>query len=342
MKDIWNYLKETDKPIVLYGMGNGADKIVSVCENNRIKISGVFSSDSFVRPKTFHGMPVTSYKTAKEIFGDMIVLLSFGTHLPDVIENIKKIAADSRLYAPDVPVYGDTLFDFRYYQSRKNEFNGIYNILSDEQSRKVFENTVKYKLTGDISYLLDCETDEDEAYSTFFRLTENETFLDLGAYRGDTVLAFANRAKVWNGIIAVEPDVKTYKKLLTATENICNIRCINAAAADICGEKTISVNGSRGKGACGKAVQIKTLSVDSLGVSPTYIKMDIEGDEAKAISGAEDTIIKCKPKMKIAAYHRSGDLIDIPKQVLNLRRDYRIYLRHNPCLPAWDTDYFFI
>ena len=31
-QDIWQYLKTDKKPIVLYGMGNGADKIIKVLE----------------------------------------------------------------------------------------------------------------------------------------------------------------------------------------------------------------------------------------------------------------------------------------------------------------------
>ena len=27
-QDLWEYLQNTDKPIVIYGMGNGADKIL--------------------------------------------------------------------------------------------------------------------------------------------------------------------------------------------------------------------------------------------------------------------------------------------------------------------------
>ena len=29
--DLWQYLQGTDKKIVMYGMGNGADKILNVC-----------------------------------------------------------------------------------------------------------------------------------------------------------------------------------------------------------------------------------------------------------------------------------------------------------------------
>ena len=31
---VWELLQKTKKPIVLYGMGNGADKIIDWCEAN--------------------------------------------------------------------------------------------------------------------------------------------------------------------------------------------------------------------------------------------------------------------------------------------------------------------
>ncbi len=35
-QDLWTYLKKTDKKIVMYGMGNGADKILAACEQKGI------------------------------------------------------------------------------------------------------------------------------------------------------------------------------------------------------------------------------------------------------------------------------------------------------------------
>ena len=342
MNDIWDHLKKTEKPIVLYGTGNGADKMLSVCEKYGITVSGVFSSDSFVRKKTFHGMPVTDYKTAREKFGDMAVLLCFGTGLPDVIANIKSIAAEHELYAPEVPVCGDTVFCREYYERRKAEFSAVREKLADEISRRAFDCIVEYKLTGDINRLFECETDENEPYESFLRFTGNETYLDLGAYRGDTVLSFCERAKSWKRIIAVEPDVKTYSKLVKATADIKNVTAVNAFAGGESGVRAVNMNGSRGAGKGGAALEVKVVTVDSLGISPTFIKMDIEGAEGAAIAGASETVRAFHPKMQIAAYHKSGDIIDIPKAVLALYPDYKIYLRHNPCLPAWDTNYFFI
>ena len=50
---VWELLRRTEKPIVLYGMGNGADKIIDWCEENGVRVQGVFASDEFVRGQQF-------------------------------------------------------------------------------------------------------------------------------------------------------------------------------------------------------------------------------------------------------------------------------------------------
>lgn len=344
MKDLWNYLKEAQKPILLYGMGNGADKIISACDRYGIEISGVFASDGFVRQKTFHGFKVTDYNTAKEHFDDMIVLVCFGSALPEVLGNIRRIASEQELYAPDVPVYGDVLFNMEYVLDNRERLENVYNILADEQSKKVFENAVMYKLTGKIDYLFDCETQPCEIYENILKFSDSETYFDLGAYRGDTVEEFLSNTDSYNHIVAVEPDKKTYNKLCAATADIENISNINACVSDIDGEVLFDMQHSRGSSAGQGNGSINSMTLDTLSKesTPTYIKMDIEGAEVAAIKSGADTIIRYKPKMQIAAYHRSEDLIAVPENVLNLRNDYKIYLRHFPSLPCWDMSYYFV
>ena len=344
MKDLWNYLKEATKPIVLYGMGNGADKIISVLNRYGIKVSGVFASDGFVRQKVFHGFAVTDYKTAKDTFGDMIVLVCFGSSLPEVIANIKRIADEQELYAPDVAVYGDTLFNMEYALQNRERLESVYNRLADDASKKVFENAIMYKLTGKIDYLFACETPPQEIYQNIISFDDNETYFDLGAYRGDTVAEFLSVVDNYNEIVAVEPDFKTYNKLCIATEKIKNITNINACVSDVAGEIKFVMNGSRGSAIGNGDSIINSVTIDALTQidTPTYIKMDIEGAEALAIKGGKNTITNNRPKMQIDAYHRSEDLFLIPEKVLNLRDDYKIYLRHFPSLPCWDMSYYFI
>jgi hypothetical protein len=60
----------------------------------------------------------------------------------------------------------------------------------------------------------------------------------------------------------------------------------------------------------------------------SFIKMDIEGWELKALSGCKDHIINDKPKLAIAVYHNSNDFHQIPNYILSLNPDYDLYLRH--------------
>ena len=80
MTDVWQYLRGIDRPIVMYGTGNGADRIFSVFDRLGITVSAIFASDGFVRSRTFHGIPVVSYADVlKKYGGDFIIVLAFGS-----------------------------------------------------------------------------------------------------------------------------------------------------------------------------------------------------------------------------------------------------------------------
>ena len=73
-----------------------------------------------------------------------------------------------------------------------------------------------------------------------------------------------------------------------------------------------------------------------------YIKYDVEGAEAEALSGSMETVARWRPTLLVSLYHRSEDLFARPLRVLTIRPDYRIYLRHHPYIPEWDTNYYFV
>jgi hypothetical protein len=61
----------------------------------------------------------------------------------------------------------------------------------------------------------------------------------------------------------------------------------------------------------------------------TFIKMDIEGSEPQALSGAEEIIKKQKPKLAICVYHKPEHLWEIPLYLKKIVPEYKIYIRHH-------------
>ena len=339
---LWQHLKNTKKPIILYGMGNGADKIIDYATSQNIKISGVFASDNFASYKTFRGMTVKKFADIQNEFQDFVVLVSFGTQLPEVMANIKKISGICETYAPDMSVYGNEVFTFEYFSENFEKFERIYNILADETSKHTFKNIIAYKLTGEIPYLTACETPESEVYQNIIIFNEDEVFADVGAYRGDTVEKFINMQKNYKHIYAFEPDERSFKKLVVSTKNLDNFTAFNVAAHSKKGQTVFGGNFGRGASVFKDGKQISCDTLDNLcNITPTFIKIDAEGLESDVLMGAQK-IIKIRPKMLVSAYHKAADLLEIPHIVMSINGDYKLYLRHHPYIPAWDTNYFFI
>ena len=68
----------------------------------------------------------------------------------------------------------------------------------------------------------------------------------------------------------------------------------------------------------------------------TYIKLDVEGSELKALEGAKNTIKKNKPRLAICIYHKLEDILELPLYILDLVPEYKFYIRHY-CSCMWET-----
>ena len=56
-QSVWDWFKSCRLPVVLYGMGDGADKVIAAFERYGIEISAVMASDGFVRGQTRASCP---------------------------------------------------------------------------------------------------------------------------------------------------------------------------------------------------------------------------------------------------------------------------------------------
>ncbi|MCQ2386546.1 MAG: FkbM family methyltransferase, partial [Clostridia bacterium] len=307
--DLLTRLKTTDKPIVLYGMGNGADKMCSVLSALGKEPADFMASEGFVRGQYFRGKKVLSYRELKEKYKDFTLLIVFGSRIPQVIEAVKDLSLREEMYIPDLPLAGEDLFTLSYLSEHKKEIDVCFRTLEDNRSKSVLFYTLAYKVTGKADYLFQSVFEEDK-YGLLRPKTIREA-VDVGGYRGDTLDEWSKTFPELATVLSIEPDPKNYRKLLEKAK-ACPfpVRCVNEAAWESDGELVFYASHNRNatarKGDDGgvktsfeaKETVVPCRKIDSLlqGDKADYIKYDTEGAEKEALLGTRTTIEKYTPK----------------------------------------------
>ena len=203
---------------------------------------------------------------------------------------------------------------------------------------------VEYKLTGDIKLLCGCESEPREAWENILRPGKEEHYMDLGAYIGDTIAEFIGYAGEWRRITALEPDPVTFAKLERNTAELHDCILYRLGAYSRYARLPFAGGAGRGSHLAAGGAMTELDSVDNIlcGQTVSLINMDVEGMEAEAIAGMAKTLRRHRPKLLIAGYHRSEDLWRLPLEVLAIQPEYKVYVRHYPCLPAWDVNFYFV
>ena len=345
LTSVWDKLKNDNKPVVLYGMGDGADKVLKAFERFGITASAVMASDEFVRGQSFHGFTVKKLSDIEEEFNDFTIALCFASQLDDVMKNIRRIAEKHTVLVPSVPVFGEILFDDDFINQNFDKISKVHDLLADEQSKQVYENVLKFYYTGDITLLDEITTDKNEAFENILKLDSNEVYVDLGAYNGDTIDEFLHYCGgSYRKIIAFEPNSKNFSKLKAHCGELENIDMWELGAYSH--NTVLEFNNKAGRNSAISEVGTKTrvASVDCIlcGMSATYIKADVEGADYETLLGMKGTLQNFKPKLNFSAYHRFEDIFRLALLINELNPDYKIYLRHHPYIPAWDTNLYCI
>ena len=338
-KSSWEKIKESGLPVVVYGMGNGADKVIDEFNRLSIPVMGVTASDDFVRGQSFRGFTV---KKLSEFRGDFIVAVAFASSIPDVMNHIYSLCKKYRVIVPCVPVFGDEIFNRDFIEKNDDKINSAYKLFGDE-SKRIFAGCVNFMFGGELEVLKSITTEKDEIFGGAFSMNGNESFLDLGAYRGDTVEEFLRYSNgKYESIIAVEPDRRTFKKLSAYLENIDN--SVGIQKAIFSESKNINFSSSAGRQSTisEKGEQIETTTVDKIcgNRKITYIKMDVEGAENHALDGALNTLKLQKPKLNIALYHKSADIFELPLKIAEINPEYKFHIRRHPYIPCWDMNLY--
>lgn len=166
-----------------------------------------------------------------------------------------------------------------------------------------------------------------------------EVFVDGGCFNCNTDREFVKWCSGnYEKIYAFEPDPANYQYCLKQCEKeeIRNIEIYDKGLWDKEAELSFEETGGQGSKIGEGTAVISATSIDTVaGDHPiSFIKLDVEGAELRALQGAERIICRDHPRMAVCVYHKPQDIIEIPEYILKLDDRYKLYIRHyqmSPC-----------
>ena len=220
-------------------------------------------------------------------------------------------------------------------KEHQDDFIWLYNRLEDYRSKKCLFGIVANWLTFDSELLRGLL---DNAYKHYFDLDiincgNDEVFVDLGAYIGDTIMDYIYSYSEYKKIYCYEINLAVFRRLQSNLKNFHDIELRRKGAARADGYLYISDNEpnettykllNKGKR------KISVVAIDNDITEPvTFIKMDIEGGEQEAIWGCQNHIRNTHPKLAISVYHNNEDIWKCAHIIDKISPGYRFYLRYS-------------
>lgn len=276
-------------------------------------------------------------------------------------------------------VYGIPFF--RHAIQHVDEHLRCAELFDDEFSRFTYFSILNYRLSANPRLLQHCAIGHNTGSSgyasyifnrSFFQFSDEEVFVDGGAFDGDSVEQFLGAVRGrFRQIYAFEPSPDTARRCRQRIQQLqadylpelaSRIQVVERGLWDK--DATLLFNPTQygpretALASCsplaghvieagmaqhlyapeeesGESFTIHTTSIDATCEAPvSLIKLEVEGSELKALEGARRTIERHRPKMAISVYHKPEDLITLIDFVQQTGKGYRMSLRqHNPHVP---------
>lgn len=325
MQDSVTALKN-ERVFIIFGTGKFAREVFLHFIVRNIDVI-CFVDNDVTRHGYFMGKPVFGPECLSSI--DVPIVICSSWH-KDILKQLSKLENKGVVYIADP--FLSVFDDLDLGEEIMSEILTYYKEF-DEDSRGILTGIIGLRV-GQIDLL------KISNYSQYFHplmsFNENDVIIDGGSYVGDTVQNFEKKNIRVKEFHCFEPDASNFKKL-SQIETSAELHLNNVGLWSESGNLNFSSSDESISYGCkinkeGSGL-IKVISIDDYcrenNISPTVIKMDIEGAEREALLGAKDTIVKMKPKLAISVYHKYDDVWKVQKIIKEMRPDYQFYLGHH-------------
>ncbi len=329
--------------LCIYGAGNIGRQALDAARRADIPIKQILDRNPSRFGGQLDGVPIRSPEHV--VSGDVVVI-GVGNGVAEIEKALQKSAhpvflglselnAVSRRPGEPETDYIDDLF------ANRCRYVSLYGLLDDAESRETLSALVQHRLTLSNDSLQQVRVkNHDQWFAPFLSGKANEVFVDGGAFDGDTVEGYIkSRGAGYGAIHAFEIDPDIAKRARERVAGYRDVTVHNVGLSDrqddLAYRRTGGTDGTLSlpefkleeHGDRSDLVRISRLD-DVVQEAVDFIKLDVEGEEARAIAGAEKHILRSSPILAVAAYHKASDIWDLPRRLLDLTPGYRLRLRH--------------
>ena len=357
--EICSYIEKVkEKTVILYPYNDQSIKLAKMMKNEmgivveyycgkekEVLESNVISLDDLKIMSSMNDIVIVLSEPTKTWFDDYSLLKTFGINDKQILnyEQIKYyIAIQENGYIEGFleQIFKSGLDNLKFSRSyiiltNIEKCKSVYDLLEDTLSRKTYLR-ILCKNIMQCKFYFDLPQSKQYFDESVFKISDNESFWDVGGYDGDTIQQFVECCDgKYDSIVTFEPDKEMFVKLVSNSVQYKNIIYFNAGLCDNTGMMMFQkrkfgasriVENDNNDNDISKIYGIKG---DDIHLKPTYIKMDIEGAEKEALAGMKNTIQLFFPKMAICIYHEPEDIWEIPLMIKKISEKYHIAIRHH-------------
>ena len=355
-KKYFEKLKKKD--ICLYGAGAKGRQTLYLLKKKGIEPIAFIDQSAGKYADGYAGVEVISPEKAVQKYSHCMVLIT--TVWPLAIEIEKFVKRHWKEYVVCAnPFKVETRFLTKAELCKGAELIiNSYELLADEKSKQLFIEDINWKITGDSTR--PAKQTEPVSVLEWFMFDKLDwsrkyTYVDVGAYTGDTVIRFMMASgSVYNKIVAIEPDEinRTHMRSIMSDLRL-NDKYVYISEG-VWKEKNELIFYSSGRDtyessnfteSVDKILPEHRVRKDDIGIEmrlpvnsldnmlremeheELMIKIDAQGSEFEALLGASHLIAEHKPILILEFATNSQHIGDMIPFIHHLNKDYRFYLR---------------
>lgn len=322
-----------DRAIVFGAGGRGRDAVAALTAN-RVAVEAVVDNDPLKQGTSLGPVRIVGPESLR------------GNSLPVVIASAYEREIAAQLSELRVgPVY--------YFRAQRREdgvkilmehlatLDTFYARLADDPSRRMFLQTMEFAMgtqVGEVNRSAYPQYDHPRVSAR-----PGDVILDVGGMHGETAFFFADKLDRDCTVYTFEPSPRHRPVIQARARAYAGVVEHVPYGAWSC-PTTLHFNsdfpaddpGSHRVAADG-ADEIEVIAIDDF-VAERHlprvdlIKMDIEGAELEALTGARETITRFLPKLHISMYHKPSDCWDIFDFINGINDRYTYYVGHHSAM----------